>query len=41
MDESQKALETFKRLEREASELDKKRRGAANPAARPAAGREA
>ena len=27
MDESQKALETFKRLEREASELEEKRRG--------------
>ena len=28
MDESQKALEMFRRLEREASELEKKRRGA-------------
>jgi tetratricopeptide (TPR) repeat protein len=28
MEESQKALETFKRLEQEASELEKKRRGA-------------
>jgi hypothetical protein len=29
MDESRKALETFKRLERETAELDKMRRGSA------------
>ncbi len=37
MDESREALETFKRLDRETSELDKKRRGAADP--QPARGR--
>jgi len=36
MDESKKALEVFKRLDRETNELDKKRRSAANPAATPA-----
>ncbi len=36
MDESRKALEMFKRLDRETNELDKKRRSAASPAARPA-----
>ena len=36
MDESRKALEMFKRLDRETNELDKKRRSAVNPAASPA-----
>ena len=36
MDESKKALEVFKRLDRETNELDKKRRSAASPTATPA-----
>ena len=36
MDESKKALEVFKRLDRETNELDKKRRSATDPAASPA-----
>jgi hypothetical protein len=35
MDESRKALEVFSRLERESSELEKKRRGAADGSALP------
>jgi hypothetical protein len=36
MDESRKALDAFKRLEQEAAELEKKRRGAAAAAPQPA-----
>ena len=35
MDESRKALETFKRLEQESAELDKHRRGAGAPQPKP------